>query len=155
MSLLGNLRDLPFEDLLQVFTIQNKSGMLFIYNQQYEAEVCFNHAALHSAMIYQVGSAEVKVYQQGLEAIFELLRWKTGDFDFELGLVPPILANIHTTVDYILLESYRQRDEQEQSLSVLRLVPHLVSNPPRADQLNFELEQWQLLLQILYWASVH
>jgi hypothetical protein len=151
MSLLGNLTDLPFEDLLQVFTVQNKSGILFIHHSQFEAEVCFNKASLHSATIYRTNQFGDEVYQQGVEAALELLRWEEGDFHFEIESIPPVPANIHTTVDYIILENCRRRDEQARLATVRSLdalVPSAVANPPVKAQINLELDQWQLLLQI-------
>ena len=148
MSLQGNLTDLPFEDLLQVFTLQHKCGVLFISYRQFQAEVCFDKTALHSVLVYQTRLGGASACWQGLEAAFQVLSWPEGEFHFEIEALPTIPRNIFTTADYIILEHYRLRDEQARPQNVGAFRPCLLPDPPVAVQINLELDEWRLLLQI-------
>jgi len=148
MSLQGNLTDLPVEDLLQVFTMQHRCGVLFVSYNQYRAEVCFGKVALHSALIYYVGTPNQTPFLQGLNAVFEVLSWPEGQFYFEMATQQEEPANIFTSVDYIILEHYRRRDEQAKQCQWLNFKPTLLPNPPVKAQINLELDEWRVLLQI-------
>lgn len=151
MSLQGNLTDLPLEDLLQVFTVQSKSGILFISYGSYQAEICFNKALLHSAIVYNTATMDTSACQQGEDALYDVLRWPEGQFHFELESIPPSPRNIFKSAEYIILEFCRRRDEcdtEKQFEQQLNLRPCLLPDPPVASQINLELEQWRLLLQV-------
>ncbi len=154
MSLQGNITDLPVEDLLQVFTMQHRTGVLFVSYNQYRAEVYFGKVALHAALIYHLGIPSQSPFLQGLEAVFEILSWPDGKFHFEMESQQWVSANISTSVDYIILEHYRRRDEQAKQSQWLNNKPTLLPNPPVKAQINLELDEWRVLLQINGMASI-
>lgn len=158
MSLQGNLTDLPLEDLLQVFTVQNKSGVLFITHDSYQAEICFYKATLYSAVVYNTLVMDTYAGLQGEEAVFEVLRWPEGQFHFELESIPPLPRNIFKSPEYIILEFCRRRDEREteqQLEQLLNLRPCLLPEPSVESQINLELDQWRLLLQVDGQATIN
>lgn len=151
MSLQGNLTDLPLEDLLQVFAVQNRTGMLYMRHADFDAEICFNRSTLHSAIIFRRTGNTLRPWRQGEDAMYELLNWSEGDFVFELGNGAAIPQNVFHSSNYIVLENLRRRDEEDEQqryANLTSLCPRLLPNPPVQAQINLELDQWRLLFLI-------
>jgi hypothetical protein len=151
MSLQGNLTDLPLIDLMQVLTLQNKTGILSVNRDFSQAQICFNQSRIYSAFSRHTGRHQHPVDYQGEVALYDLLSWPDGQFCFELTSSLPGVQNVNVTWNYIVLEYCRRQDELERQKEFERLAaqrPRLLPNPPVQAQITLDLEDWQVLLQV-------
>ena len=139
MALQGNLVDLPLIDILQLFSIQNKTGLLNLSNTPYTAN------------IYQVNGFNQLVYQTGLDAVYELLSWDEGEFSFAIRDITNIKQNVSTPTPSLILGFTRRKDEFEERKrysQMTSLCPKLVADLPYQNSVNLELYQWHILMQM-------
>ena len=149
MALQGNLGDLPLIDLVQVLSLQNKTGVLSVNRDFSQAQVCFSKSKIYSAFVHHARSKGQMINRQGEDALYDLLGWQDGQFVFELTSMLPADQNVHATWDYIVLEQCRREDEHEQNVSYLgSLCPQLSLNPPGQAEITLNLDEWQVLLQV-------
>jgi hypothetical protein len=97
----GDLSLFAFPDLAQSIHTAHMTGMLHIENGQRKAECGFDHGTLvHATARNQVG----------LEAVMELIRWKSGPFRFSADeSCPP--PNLTGDTMGTLLDALRRLDE--------------------------------------------
>jgi len=105
----GNLAQIPLVDLLQVLSVNRKTGRLRIEREGEKGEVALSSGQLVDA---QVGA----VY--GEKALYRLLSRREGQFSFQAGPVSAV-GRISRRLDDLLLEGLRQADE------LARLLPGL------------------------------
>ncbi len=152
MSLQGTLSDLPLIDLMQVLTLQNKTGILSISRNFSQAQVCFTKSKLYSAYVHHTGQKGRMVVRQGEDALYDLLEWPDGQFVFELSPAIPAEQNVHQSWDFIILEQCRREDEQlnkqQKITQIAHLRPRVSANPPAQAEITLNLDDWQVLLQI-------
>ncbi len=151
MSLQGNLVDLPLIDLVQVLTLQNKTGVLSISRDFSQAQVAFGKSRIYSAFVHHNEQNGHPVYKQGEDALYDLLEWPDGQFTFELTNALPNVENVQQKWDYMILEHCRRHDELEQKQrqgELLSSRPRLIPNPPAQAEITLDLEQWRILFQI-------
>lgn len=148
MPLQGNLTDLPLIDLVQVLTLQNKTGVLSISRDFSQGQVCFSRSKLYSAFVHHTNTHK---HLEGVEALYDLLQWPDGQFNFELTSSLPAVQNVNVNWDYIILEHCRRQDELEQQQAFRKrasLRPRLSPNPSAQAEVTLSLEDWQVLLQV-------
>ena len=108
----GNLSQMALVDLLQIFSMNRKTGQLKLGDtMDHEGSIYIREGLLAAAF---VGKA------RGAKALYRLLRWTEGDFTF----IPAKLHsedNLSGSTDNHLMEGLRQCDELE------RLLPELPS----------------------------
>jgi hypothetical protein len=151
MSLQGNFTDLPLIDLMQVLTLQNKTGILSVNRDFSQAQICFNRSKIYSAFSRHIGNHRQPVDLQGEAALYDLLNWPDGQFCFELTSALPEVNNVNVSWDYIVLEYCRRQDERERQerLNKLgRLHPRLLPEPSVQAQITLDQEDWRVLLQV-------
>jgi hypothetical protein len=79
----GQLSQLPLADLLQLFHVSQKTGVVEVKRQSARTAIEIGRVLVRGGDIVhaQVGSAT------GAKALFRLLAWKRGDFSFRPGIV--------------------------------------------------------------------
>jgi Domain of unknown function (DUF4388) len=149
MALQGTLNDLPLVDLIQVLSLQNRTGILSLNCDFSQGQICFSKSKLFSAYVRQESQGSSKVIE-GEEAIFTLLGWVNGNFSFEMVSMLPSHNNVHKNWDYLILEFYRREDEQKRKQNLAEMantVPKLVSQPAQSS-VNLNHAEWRLLVQV-------
>ena len=114
----GNLSQISLVDLIQIFNLNRRTGLLEIKSEELEG-----HLYVREGNITHASTGR----HSGEKALFRLLQWKAGSFAF----IPEEITgdiNIRRSSDVLLLEGARQIDELEQLRSDLpadhvRLVP--------------------------------
>lgn len=117
----GSLSQLGIPDLLQILSMNKRSGKLSIARGAERGEI---HVGEGRPMNAKIGVVE------GEKALFRLLAWTEGTFSFTPG-PPPGRARVNRAMDDALLEGMRQADE------VSRLLPSL---PPRTARIHLAPE---------------
>ncbi|MCC7460359.1 MAG: DUF4388 domain-containing protein [Proteobacteria bacterium] len=111
----GDLSSMGLSDLLQNLNQNKKSGVLTLHNNSSTGKIYIKDGSLQ-------GSTSDKAV--GLKAMYRMLTWKTGDFEFR-----PMAANaselktdqepISESIESILMEGFRQYDELRKIQKVL------------------------------------
>lgn len=86
------------------------------------------------------------------DAAFDLLRWESGEFDFENGVVADIEVEIAVSVENLVLEAARRLDELDmikRKLPSEDCVLRMAAVPPAgAAQINITADEWRLLVLV-------
>ncbi len=106
----GSLEQFSMVDLLQVFTVNRRTGCLKLTRGTDERAEIFLHEG-------RIEEATVGV-ARGQKALFRLLAWDRGRFSFVPGARAPT-ASLNASTDSLLMEGMRQGDE------LARLLPEL------------------------------
>ena len=109
MALKGKLEEFEIADVLQLIQFSQKNGCLHLKGNG-EGEIYFQNGLVTHAVC---GGAK------GERAIEEILRWKSGDFSFELEEITDE-HTIDLPIQHIILESARKIDEWQK---ISRLIP--------------------------------
>lgn len=108
----GSLEDIPLPDLLQLFGSSKKDGILLIDSGISVGRVVLKAGIIHYAQIdRETGGAEPL---PPLKAVYRMIGWETGVFELD----PPD-DQVHTdaidlSVQEVLMEAFRQKDELSQ-----------------------------------------
>ena len=98
----GSLDQISLVDLLQVFGLNRKDGVLHLQRGGERALVYVLEGCVIDARVGRAG---------GEKAFFRLLRWDSGTFWFAPG-PPEVAAQIALPLDHLLMEGIRQNDEE-------------------------------------------
>lgn len=98
----GSLDQISLVDLLQVFGLNRKDGVLTLTRGEEKATVYLLEGCVVNARVGRVS---------GEKAFFRLLRWEQGQFWFAPG-APEVEAKIACPLDHLLMEGMRQNDEE-------------------------------------------
>ena len=107
----GNLAQIPIFDLLQILSVNRKTGRLAVEREGERAEIALAEGRVVDAVM---GAAV------GEKALYRLLSRREGQFAFVPGPAPQV-ERIERKVDELVLEGLRQADE------IARLFPSLPS----------------------------
>ena len=104
----GNIQHLGLPSLFTILEMENKSGVLKVINSQTKerGEILFSNGRLVTAQI--PGSA-----LQNEEAIYYMLTWSEGDFEFAVLDFALKSNSIKSSVTSILMEGARRLDESK------------------------------------------
>ncbi len=101
----GNLRQMQLPDLLQVLSMNQKTGNLSIYTEQGDknkkATISLDQGRIINAAISKI---------TGLKALYRILAIKEGFFRFTPG-EPELMPVINESTDSLIMEGLRQNDE--------------------------------------------
>jgi DNA-binding response OmpR family regulator len=97
----GSLGQISLVDLLQIFTLNRKTGLLEIKSAEIEGRIY-----VHDGGVVHASTGR----HRGEKALFRLLQWREGSFAFIPEQVTGDL-NIRRSTDMLLLEGARQADE--------------------------------------------
>jgi CheY-like chemotaxis protein len=121
----GDLQQISLPDLLQVFAMNQKDGVLALAHHNRKGYVYLSSGQPINA---RVGQAN------GVKAFFRLLQWEQGVFRFTPGQ-PQTENRITHTTDQLLLEGMRQNDEMRAQMSSFPAVTALLELAVPADRL--------------------
>lgn len=119
----GGLTQLPLADLLQILSMNRRTGKLVLTHGQERGEI---HLANGRPVNARIGDIEAE------KALFRLISWKEGSFAFVPGPAPA-RARIDRVMEDALLEGMRQSDERARLLDGLPSLHQLLSVAPDAD----------------------
>jgi hypothetical protein len=100
----GSLEHIGLSSLLVMIEIERKSGILLLRSGDQTARVFLKKGRILAARF------EGRAEPRGAEAIYELLRWTRGRFDFS-SLEVEMEDEVGATTTHILLEGARRLDE--------------------------------------------
>ncbi|OGR35291.1 MAG: hypothetical protein A2091_01445, partial [Desulfuromonadales bacterium GWD2_61_12] len=97
----GNLSQIALTDLLQIFALNRKSGMLSLARRSEQGALYLNDGMVVNARLGRV---------EGEKAVYRLLLWQEGKFWFFPGQ-PEVENRIAVQTDHLIMEGLRQNDE--------------------------------------------
>jgi CheY-like chemotaxis protein len=97
----GNLQEVSLVDLLQIFSLNRRTGILTLSHGDEEGTVYLNNGEVVSTVHGEIN---------GEKALYRILRWKDGTFHY-LPDQFTISRNISRPIDALLMEGMRQLDE--------------------------------------------
>lgn len=97
----GHLNQISLVDLLQIFSLNRKDGLLSLHHAEHQGSVSLLGGLVSNARLGQL---------QGEKAFFRMLAWDEGTFHFSPG-VSTEEARITTPTDHLIMEGLRQQDE--------------------------------------------
>ena len=101
MGVKGRLKDMPLVDIIQIFNAERKNVAIHLggelgYGRLYIKKGGIVHAAYRGSV--------------GVDALYQLLSWKDGEFEVEPEAVAPE-ETINCPTEQLLLEGLRRLDE--------------------------------------------
>ncbi|MFZ5515558.1 MAG: DUF4388 domain-containing protein [Candidatus Zhuqueibacterota bacterium] len=100
-SLMGSISDFRLVEILQMLNLNQKSGMLFAYNQNQNGQIAFFEGRLTWARIDTT---------DGEAAVQKMMAWQDGLFIFEKDLIQPD-SNITKPTMQLILDCCQSLDE--------------------------------------------
>lgn len=101
MALVGDIKSFKLHSLLQLITMEGKSGALKIDDGTRQAKCYFNHGKLYHCSLAKL---------TGSQAFYELLIWDEGQFTFdERGKID--LRTVYEPLDSLLIEGSKLLEE--------------------------------------------
>jgi hypothetical protein len=113
----GGLTQLPLADLLQILSMNRRTGKLVLTHGPDRGEIHLGNGRPVNARLGEI---------EGEKALFRLIGWKDGSFAFIPGPAPA-RARIDRAMEDALLEGMRQSDERARLLVALPSVHQLLS----------------------------
>ncbi|NJM07089.1 DUF4388 domain-containing protein [Candidatus Gracilibacteria bacterium] len=152
MALEGTLHDMPLPDLIQIFRMGPKTGILLL-NAPRERGVIYVAAGrlVEAAVLPYEGRAIVAAHD---EAVLHMLLWEEANFVFRHDLAAASRpARIIRDAEWLVLESVRRRDDSTHLLRYQRLTLdtrlQLSPLPQSADHsVSLDVRQWRILSQV-------
>src|SRR5690606_8684763 len=121
----GSLEDIPLPDLLQLFGSSKKDGILLIDSGISVGRVVLKSGVVHFAQIDREGGGAEPL--PPLKAVYRMLTWETGVFELD-PLDDQVYSEvIDLSVQEVLMEAFRQKDELSQLHARLPLLTARVS----------------------------
>lgn len=102
-AFIGELREFLLPDLIQWLYNHKKTGRLWVSRGYRRGSIYFDKGNIKHAVLEE---------KSGEEAIYEMLPWKSGRFEFEAGEVIHQVNVVKETFE-LLLEYSKQEDEQD------------------------------------------
>lgn len=99
----GSLEQISMADLLQVFSMNRRTGVLQLQSAGTSAEVYVRDGRIEEALC--VGT-------RGEKALYRVIGFRAGQFSFSPGRTAPSVS-LDSTTDALLIEGMRQADELE------------------------------------------
>ncbi len=121
----GGLAQLPLADLLQILSMNRRTGKLTLVNGQERGEILLSAGRPVNA---RQGDIE------GEKALFRLIGWREGTFAFIPG-PPAQRSRIDRAMEDALLEGMRQADERQRLLAGLPAPGQYIAMAPDAASL--------------------
>lgn len=107
----GSIEEIPLPDLLQLFGTSRKSGVLIVETETDIGRVYLDQGMIHYVAVEPLVGPQVEVAP--LKAIYRMLSWERGTFELEPPSQKKFDTPLNATVQEVLMEGFRQRDEFE------------------------------------------
>lgn len=142
----GKLEQMHLIDLLQVLVINKRDGTVVVESEEGERGfVYLENGHIINALIGKI---------EGEKALFRLLKWKSGKFEFIPGK-PISPVHIKTLPDTLLMEAVRQMDEFEKKKDILpNLNDHVKLNQPFSEDVSLRPIVKEVLLLTEFYTKV-
>lgn len=108
----GDLTEIPLPDLLQLFATSRKTAVLDIATETRLGKIYLKQGSIQHAEIQTHEMAATPVI--GLKALYRMISWPTGTFMLNPPEEREFEAPLDATVQEVLMEGFRQKDEYEQ-----------------------------------------
>ncbi len=141
MAFQGSLSELHLPDIIQLVSVSGKTGVFRLIDGAHKGDIW-----LHEGRIVHAEHEDLT----GEEAVYALAIWRTGEFRFEAGIVPP-RQTIQKSNTNLLMEAARRLDEWRvlsKKIPSVELVPEFVILETREGQINLNTMEWLLLSKI-------
>jgi pSer/pThr/pTyr-binding forkhead associated (FHA) protein len=107
----GSLEEIPLPDLLQLFGTSRKSGVLVVESIGLEmGRIFLDTGLIHWVTIEHEGKETLIA---PLKAFYRMLTWDKGSFELEPPSTRKFETPLNASVQEVLMEGFRQRDEFE------------------------------------------
>lgn len=153
MALEGNLQDMSLIDLIHIFRMGPKSGVLLLADGSEHGILYVSEGRLIDSVV--VRGQEQQVVATAEEAVIQLLQWENATFTFrhDPNAVVERPTRIFHDSEWLVLEGIRRRKSPLQGPSHQRITMdsqlELASLPNQAKGgVNLDLTQWRILSQI-------
>jgi CheY-like chemotaxis protein len=120
-AIVGNLAQISLVDLLQIFAMNRKTGVLSLKTSKQNGEVGVTEGRLVDARFGRV---------TGNKALYRMLKEKQGEFGFAPGKTPKDVT-LEGHVDSLIMEGMRQEDELERLMGSLPAIDDVIERMPR------------------------
>jgi len=118
----GQLKQISLVDLLQVFGLNRKDGILTLVHDKVQGEIFLLEGCVINARLGKI---------EGEKAFFRMLHWQEGRFWFSPGGTETDVR-ISSPMDHLIMEGLRQMDEMAaQASSLPGVQDHLLLKVPR------------------------
>jgi pSer/pThr/pTyr-binding forkhead associated (FHA) protein len=107
----GSLEEIPLPDLLQLFGTSRKSGVLVVESIGPEVGRIFLDTGLIHWVTIEQGNKETEIAP--LKAFYRMITWDRGSFELEPPSPRKFETPLNASVQEVLMEGFRQRDEYE------------------------------------------
>ncbi len=139
MALVGDIKSFKLHSLLQLITMEGKSGALKIDDGTRQAKCYFNHGKLYHCSLAKL---------TGSSAFYELLTWEEGQFTFdERGKID--LRTVYEPLDSLLIEGSKLLEEwgvivsqDNMTLEVFEVAPQ---DPDSVNDYAMTPQDWKVL----------
>jgi predicted component of type VI protein secretion system len=108
----GNLAEIPLPDLLQLFGSSRKTATLVISNETHRGRIHLREGIVRAVEIENL-EGEPKV-REGLKFAYRMIAWESGLFELMPEEQREFSVPLEASVQEILMEGFRQKDEFEQ-----------------------------------------
>lgn len=144
----GSLEEIPLPDLLQLFGTSRKSGVLHVETETDVGRIFLDQGLIHYVTI-EAGGKELTIAP--LKAFYRMITWDVGSFELEPPSTRKFETPLNASVQEVLMEGFRQRDEFEHLKHKLpkldaRIEPTLPMTKPLRDLPPAELDVFQAVL---------
>jgi hypothetical protein len=116
-------------------------------------EVLVAHGSVTPEQLQDAVQAQIQ------DAVFDLLRWDLGDFEWQSGVMVDVEVPIEVSGENLIIEASRRLDEYE---VITRKIPSensvlaMASTPPEgAVEINITPEEWRILVLVNGARTVH
>lgn len=106
----GSIEEIPLPDLLQLFGTSRKSGVLHVETAHEAGRIFLDKGLIQYVTVEQDGK-ELSVAP--LKAFYRMLTWDRGSFELEPPSTRTFQNPLTVSVQEVLMEGFRQRDEYE------------------------------------------
>lgn len=149
MALEGSLYDMSLVDLIQIFRMGKKMGVLVLAGGVERGVIYVNEGRLIDAVL--VRGPERQVIADSEEAVIQMLQWQDATFTFRHDLVVPERpVRIFHDGEWLVIEGMRRRtDPLHDSLITLDTRLALTALPGDTQTgFSLDLDQWRILSQV-------
>ncbi len=109
MVMQGDLQEMALPNLVQLILNSGRAARILIRHQQQIGTLYITDRQLHHAELMLNENHTIA----GVEAVYHLLQWKTGQFKVERA-VPPPRRSVEQSWDLLLMEGLRRQEESRQ-----------------------------------------
>lgn len=158
MALEGNLRDMSLSDLLHVFQMGQKTGVLFLTYPGLRAIVSVAAGVLVDAAIIRLSDRSVIAIND--EAIIQMLLWDDATFVFRHNsTVTQRPVRVRHSAEHLILESLKRRQSPQTALPYHHVTPDTCLQlsplaPGRENSVSLSVDQWRILSQVPHCLSI-